>query len=206
MLELAAAGGVVTLSWAQRNRALRALRDAARRSGVSTARAELRVAWMALAAISATGGPKGGRASRPLQLASETIAATVRGQLGPRWGISRATADAALGELRDDGLVDWPTPAPVLTVTDDGGTACVGREVREVFLTSGAWAIVRDALGRLNPEISGVTEPSAAAAPVPGGPPAAARRGTTMSAGPPGTLDDAIAGFLRFATRNTAPF
>ena len=187
------------LSFQQRNIVLRAMRRAARRSGVSTARAELRVAWMALATLSMTGGPKGGRRSSPLQLASETIANHVREEIGPRWGLSRSTADAALGELRDDGLVDWPTPAPVL---NDDRTACIGREVREVFLTSSAWEIARQALGMLNPEISGVTQSSDPAPPVQGGAQAGERRGTTVQR-PPGDGLDAL---LRFASRNTTPF
>lgn len=194
------------LSFAQRQRVLRALRTAARRSGASTARAELRVAWMALATLSATGGKNGGKRSAPLKLASETIANHVREELGPRWGISRSTADEALGELREDGLVDWPTPAPILEELEDRSVACVGREVREVYLTSAAWTIARDALGMLNPEISGVTDSSAAATAPTGPSSAAARRGTTVPTGPPGTLDDAIARFLAAAKRPSDPF
>ena len=190
------------LAFAPRQRVLRALRNAARRSGTSTARAELRVAWLALVTMSATGGRHGGKRPRPLNVSSETIANHVRSEIGPRWGISRATADAALGELRDDGLVTWPTPAPVIEVQDVGTCACVGREVREIWLTAAAERIASDALGMQNPEISGVTCLSGAAAPDSEGAQAVPRRDPTVQR-PPGA---SIAALLAFASRNVAPF
>jgi hypothetical protein len=145
-----------TLSTWQANSILRRLRDRARSSGHSTARAELRVAWMSLVVRSGLGGPRRRWSPAALQLASETVARMVIEQMGALWGISRSTADAALGELRDAGLLVWDTPAPVLVTTESGTTACVGREVRRIRLTPACLRIVADLLQRLNPEIPAI--------------------------------------------------